>query len=233
MGADETCAAPDAAAAADEQVHGFAVFRARPADGGAFVQDLRPLIAATRAEPGNMYYNMFTNVLQPGVVGFTEGYKDAAALQAHLKSDHVTSIFQHEYYRKLVTGRELHGPWKAVAPEGGGDTDEEIEMVFYWNVNCTASHVWDIITNWTDASWVAGRPTATIVPLRPDGTVMSDDEAAEKGWVDPQGGLGPGRAAPHLAQRPQSRCAHGRARRRQIRHRAADAVGTRLPEGYV
>lgn len=181
-----TCSAPPPA----DQVHGFAVFEVRPEDEAAFVQDLRPLIEATREEPGNVYYNMFTNPTKPGAIGFTESYKDFPALQAHLQSKHVADIFQHEYYRTLVTGRQLFGPWKEVQPPGC-DNEEEIEMVFYWNVNCTAKHVWNIITNWTDASWIAGRPTATIVPLRDDGTVMSDEEAKEKGDVDIKGGLGP------------------------------------------
>ncbi len=172
-----------------EHVSGFAVFTSRPEDANAFIQDLRPLIAATRKEPGNVNYAMYTNPISPGVIGFTERYVNQDALQAHLATDHVTSTFSHEYYRTLRSAPpQLFGPWKEVPAEGA--VDEEIEMVFYWDMNCTKQHIWDIITKWDDASWVKDVVNTSVVPLRLDGKPMTDEEAREHGPVAIDGGLG-------------------------------------------
>lgn len=168
------------------------MFKSRPEDAAAFVQDLRPLIAASRAEPGNEAYHMYTNPAQPGMVGFVERYANLAALQTHLSNDHVTSIFEHEYYAQVRDGDpQLFGPWKEVNPSSCNEEEEEMELVFYWTMNCPPKRVWDTITNWTDTSWVKDQPTATIVPLDEEGNVMTDEEAEMVGYVDPEGGLGP------------------------------------------
>ncbi len=173
-----------------EHVSGFSVFTSRPEDANAFIQDLRPLITASRNESGNINYAMYKNPNAPGLFGFTEKYVNVNALQTHLSSNHVTSIFSHEYYRILRSAPpQLFGPWTEVAPEGCVD-EEEIEMVFYWNMNCTRQHIWDIITKWDNASWAKGVVNTTVVPLRPDGTPMTDEEAREHGPMDINGGLG-------------------------------------------
>lgn len=171
-------------------ITGFSIFYSRPEDSAAFVQDFRPLISTSRNEPGNCGYEMFTNPVKPGQLGFVEKYADLAALDTHLKSEHVTSVFTHQYYKELKAQEPmLGGPWVPVAPKAGDD--EEVEMVFYWTMDCPKAHIWDIITNWTDASWVKGNPTATIVPLGDDGMPMSEEDAANAGEVDLDGGLGP------------------------------------------
>lgn len=185
---DGTCPAPQL----QEHVSGFAVFKTRPEDATAFFQDLRPLIASTRNEPGNIHYSMYTNPTAPGVIGFTERYANFDALQSHLQAEHVTSIFQHEYYQTIRSeSPQLLGPWKEVTPEQCEKDDEEIEMVFYWNMNCTRKHIWDIMLKWDDASWVKDVVKTRIVPLKPDGSVMSDEEAEAHGEVDMERGLGP------------------------------------------
>ncbi len=162
----------------------------RPEDAAAFIQDLRPLITASRNEPGNINYVMYTNPNAPGVIGVTDRYVNSDALQTHLSADHVTSIFGHEYYRTLrAAPLQLFGPWNEVPPEECVG-EEEIEMVFYWDMNCTRQHVWDIITKWDDASWVKDVVNTTIAPLHPDGIPMSDKKARECSPVDIDGGLG-------------------------------------------
>ena len=182
-----TCPSPQVL----KQVSGFAVFTARPEDAAAFTQDLRLLIAPTRKEPGNVKYVMYTNPNEPGVIGFFETYSNLNALQQHLTADHVTSIVASEYSRTVRSKPPaLFGPWKEVAIEGCESNDEELEMVFYWTMNCTRQHVWNVITNWEDASWVQHVTKSQVIPLRQDGTPMTDAEAAEHGPVDSKRGLG-------------------------------------------
>eukprot|EP00172_Hildenbrandia_rubra_P000887 Plantae.Rhodophyta-Hildenbrandia_rubra.ctg15012.p1 GENE.Plantae.Rhodophyta-Hildenbrandia_rubra.ctg15012~~Plantae.Rhodophyta-Hildenbrandia_rubra.ctg15012.p1 ORF type:complete len:577 (+),score=62.87 Plantae.Rhodophyta-Hildenbrandia_rubra.ctg15012:226-1956(+) len=185
-----TCSNNDGdTAAKSTEITGFSVFTARPGDAAAFVQDLHPLIAASRAEPDSRGYRMFTDPTKPGLIGFVEGWASTAALQEHLQSETVRQTFDHQYYKELVAAPTLlMGPWVQVPDKLDG---EEIEMVFYWTMSCPKKHIWDIITNWTDASWVHGDPKTTIVPLDENGKPMSDEAAKKKGYVDPEGGLGP------------------------------------------
>eukprot|EP00178_Gracilaria_changii_P009899 TRINITY_DN287_c0_g1_i1.p2 TRINITY_DN287_c0_g1~~TRINITY_DN287_c0_g1_i1.p2 ORF type:complete len:571 (+),score=94.50 TRINITY_DN287_c0_g1_i1:2400-4112(+) len=190
----QQCEAPSS------HVTGFSVFYSRPEDVNAFLQDFNGLVEASRAEPGTILYNMYTTPTQPGLVGFVESYKDFEALGKHLASEHVTSIFTHQYYNELRTKpADLYGPWievpvanQACAADQPESTQEPIEMVFYWVMNCTRQTVWDVITDWEDASWGLGHPETTMVPLDEHGQIMSDEEAAQVPRpLDVQGGLGP------------------------------------------
>ena len=66
---------------------------------------LRAMVVATRAEPGNLRYDLMRRA--DGAPGFDlfESYKDAAAVQAHRDSEH---------YRAF---RAKVGPWLAVPPD--------------------------------------------------------------------------------------------------------------------
>ncbi|KAI0560991.1 antibiotic biosynthesis monooxygenase [Gracilaria domingensis] len=183
--------------APSQNVTGFSVFTCRPEDENAFIQDFASVINKSRAEPGNLVYNIYTNPTQPGVVGLIESYVDFEALATHMASEYVRSVFYHPYYYHLRSKpADLYGPWIQYVPEedrcSSGGEPETIEMVFYCVMNCTVQHVWDVITDWEDASWELGHPNTTLVPLDENGQVMSDDEAANVPRpLNVSGGLGP------------------------------------------
>jgi quinol monooxygenase YgiN/ketosteroid isomerase-like protein len=143
---------------------GFSVFHASAADHKAFKQDLRTLVSGSRAHDGAVSYEMYENPTQPGAIGFVEQWRDAAALRAHLTSPLVRGVFDNEYYKTIkVSDAQLFGPWTPVSAEP--DAQEELELVFYWTMDCPKKHVWDIITDWTSAAWVLGSPKTELVPV--------------------------------------------------------------------
>lgn len=54
--------------------------------------DIARLADASRAEPGNISYEYFRNVEQPGHVVIVERYVDEDAFDAHLSSEHFQTI---------------------------------------------------------------------------------------------------------------------------------------------
>ena len=51
-----------------------------------------PLVAASQAEPGNLFYNLHRSRSNPEKVVFLEGWKNQAAIDSHNASAHFTSV---------------------------------------------------------------------------------------------------------------------------------------------
>lgn len=53
-----------------------------------FLQAVRPLVASSRAEAGNISYELYEDMDDPDAVCFIESWKDAGAIEAHNDSPH-------------------------------------------------------------------------------------------------------------------------------------------------
>ena len=69
----------------------IAQYRARAGEEGRVEQGLRKMVEPTRAEPGNLDYQVFRDPGQPAVFVLFERYADAAAFDAHRASPHFTA----------------------------------------------------------------------------------------------------------------------------------------------
>ena len=74
-------------------VYLFASLTPKPEHAADLEAALRVMVAATRAEPGNLRYDLLRRA--DGAPGFDlfECYKDAAAVQAHRDSAHYAAFF--------------------------------------------------------------------------------------------------------------------------------------------
>jgi len=64
-------------------IHVIAALVSKPALVSRVEAALRELVAATRHEPGNQRYDLFTDAAQDGTFHLIEAYRDQAALEAH------------------------------------------------------------------------------------------------------------------------------------------------------
>ena len=69
----------------------IAQYRARAGEEGRVEQGLRKMVEPTRAEPGNLDYQVFRDPGQPAVFVLFERYADEAAFDAHRSSPHFTA----------------------------------------------------------------------------------------------------------------------------------------------
>lgn len=53
---------------------------------------LAEVVAATRAEPGCLFYDFAADVLEPDVFRVSEGWQDADALRAHFTTPHMDAF---------------------------------------------------------------------------------------------------------------------------------------------
>lgn len=60
----------------------------RPEFRTEFLELTKELIASTRKEEGNIFYDLYEDVNTPSEFLFCEKYKDQAAIDFHSKSDH-------------------------------------------------------------------------------------------------------------------------------------------------
>jgi len=60
----------------------------KPGEEDAFVEAARPCVAASRAEPGVLHYDLWREAEGERRFVFNELYVDDAAVQAHMASDH-------------------------------------------------------------------------------------------------------------------------------------------------
>ena len=86
---------PPAASAASDSSHQAPVtalvvkFKVKPGQNAAFEQAFKEMQASVaKAEPGNVYYDLYRLDQEPQTYVILEHYKDAAAVAAHGKSDH-------------------------------------------------------------------------------------------------------------------------------------------------
>ena len=66
----------------------IAKYLARAGEEGRVEEALRKMVAPTRAEPGNLDYQVFRDPGQPDVFVLFERYADADAFEAHRASGH-------------------------------------------------------------------------------------------------------------------------------------------------
>jgi quinol monooxygenase YgiN len=71
-------------------IHGF--LRTAPEDVAKLKEAARPLVAASRQEPGNIAYAFAEDVSEPGLVHFIERWTDDAALAAHNSAPHLATF---------------------------------------------------------------------------------------------------------------------------------------------
>ena len=57
----------------------------------AFLAIAGPLVAASQAEPGNLFYNLHRSQENPEELVFLEGWRDQEAIDQHNASAHFTS----------------------------------------------------------------------------------------------------------------------------------------------
>ena len=69
----------------------IAQYRARAGEEGRVDEALRKMVEPTRAEPGNLDYQVFRDPRQPAVFVLFERYTDVAAFDAHRASPHFTT----------------------------------------------------------------------------------------------------------------------------------------------
>jgi quinol monooxygenase YgiN len=69
----------------------IALYTVRPGGEEQVASALRNMRAPSRAEPGNLDYQVLRDPQQPGRFVLYERYADEAAFQAHLATDHFTT----------------------------------------------------------------------------------------------------------------------------------------------
>ena len=69
----------------------IAQYRARAGEEGRVEQGLRKMVEPTRAEPGNLDYQVFRDPGDPAVYVLFERYADETAFGAHRASPHFTT----------------------------------------------------------------------------------------------------------------------------------------------
>ncbi|OAJ53708.1 antibiotic biosynthesis monooxygenase [Paraburkholderia ginsengiterrae] len=70
----------------------------KPGNGDAIVKPLTELAAATRAEPKNLYYELFRSPLDPDHFVILEQYSSADGLAEHRETEH----FQHLGFGTII-----------------------------------------------------------------------------------------------------------------------------------
>lgn len=57
-----------------------------------FITLAKPLVAASQAEAGNIFYNLHQSQTNPQELVFIESWKDQSAIDAHNQSVHFTTV---------------------------------------------------------------------------------------------------------------------------------------------
>ncbi|GAB3651111.1 putative quinol monooxygenase [Zhihengliuella somnathii] len=93
-------------------------FAVKPESAESFIEATRPFTEATRAEPGNLWFDWSRSVEDPNEFVLVEAFKDDAA-EAHVSSDHFAAGL--EAMRPLLTAtpkiisRQIEGEgWDAM-----------------------------------------------------------------------------------------------------------------------
>lgn len=69
-----------------------AVFHVQPEQETAFLGDIQPLIAGSKAESGNIYYDLCKDTGRKQVYVMVEAWKDAEAVAFHNETEHFKSF---------------------------------------------------------------------------------------------------------------------------------------------
>jgi quinol monooxygenase YgiN len=79
----------------------FAQYRVRAGEEARVANALRHMVAPTRAEPGNLDYQVFRDPKDPSLFVLFECYTDESAFEAHLTSPHFGSWLKGEVLPSL------------------------------------------------------------------------------------------------------------------------------------
>jgi quinol monooxygenase YgiN len=69
-----------------------AEFQINPMKEQAFLEEIHPLVASSRAEDGNITYDLMKDTERKSVYTMVEVWKDSAAVESHNTSEHFTSF---------------------------------------------------------------------------------------------------------------------------------------------
>ncbi|MGM0839265.1 MAG: putative quinol monooxygenase [Bacillota bacterium] len=69
-----------------------AEFHINPTKEQAFLEEIRPLVGASRAEEGNISYDLMKDTERESVYTMVEVWRDAAAVENHNASEHFDSF---------------------------------------------------------------------------------------------------------------------------------------------
>ena len=83
-----------------------ATWRAKAGREARMLEVIRELTPATRAEPGNLFYQAQRSLEDPRVFLLYEQYADEAGYQAHQDSEHFTRLVKEEAIPELLEDRE-------------------------------------------------------------------------------------------------------------------------------
>ena len=78
-------------------IYVIATLRVRNDHRDAFLRDAQPLIAATREEPGCIFYDLAQSITEPARFTFVERWDSREALDAHFETSHI------RHWRELCT----------------------------------------------------------------------------------------------------------------------------------
>jgi quinol monooxygenase YgiN len=81
----------------------IAHYQVRPEEIETVLELLSRLAQASREEPGNLGYEFYQGVEDPGHVVILERYTDEAGLDAHRESDHFRSLGREQIIPRLVS----------------------------------------------------------------------------------------------------------------------------------
>jgi quinol monooxygenase YgiN len=73
-------------------VHVFARWHVKQGQLGMVLELLPPVVRASRAEAGNLFYQVHQDTTDPSVLVLFEGYADEGALAEHRSSEHFRAI---------------------------------------------------------------------------------------------------------------------------------------------
>ena len=83
-----------------------AYWRAKEGKADRLAEVIGELLAPSRAEPGNVFYQAQRAVDDPQLFYLYEQYADEAAYEAHMASEHFTRLVKEEAIPELLEDRE-------------------------------------------------------------------------------------------------------------------------------
>ena len=78
--------------------------KVKPGTAAAYLAANRPFLEATRAEPGNKWYDQYRSVDDPDTILTSEAFDDGAAGEAHVASDHFQAFLADNTTAEFVVG---------------------------------------------------------------------------------------------------------------------------------
>ena len=99
----------------------IATFRALPGHAEALADALDRAVAATRAEPGNIHYDLYRGQDDPDLFMLHEGWRDDDALKAHMGTPHLKQLLAsaREYAQAGPDGQPFVGTRYAMLTDRG------------------------------------------------------------------------------------------------------------------